>query len=112
MAEPLLTDVFGDAASQTTSNLSVNKADFTTLTPSATNTAESMAVAILLRWEQSLTPEAQNSNPDQSLRVERGTEAVVSVFNADNTVSQFKEFPFTITLRQPYVAPTIDPNQF
>ncbi|MBE9235831.1 hypothetical protein IQ227_07220 [Anabaena aphanizomenioides LEGE 00250] len=111
MAEPTITQIFGAGATQSNTQLAILKADLSGLTATSNNTAESMIVALLLLWEATLTTTAQESNPDQSIRVEKGSESLNTVFN-NGTSTQYKEIPFTITLRKPYIATTIDPDDY
>lgn len=71
MPEPTLIQVFGAGATQTVTTLSIAKADLTALglTASATNTAESLFVALLLLAKASLTPATLETNLDQSISV-------------------------------------------
>lgn len=62
MAEPTLVEVFGAGASQTSTTLTIAKADLTGLTPSATNTAEALLVAILLKAQSVLTEANRSSD--------------------------------------------------
>jgi hypothetical protein len=110
MAEPSLISLFGASATQSSTLLTLTKADFATLTASSSNTAESLLVALLLKWQSILTSTAQSTNPDQSVRVEKGSESIVTDFNQNN--AQYVEVPFTITLRKAYTALTIDPDDF
>jgi hypothetical protein len=110
--EPTLTGLFGAGASQTSTLLTLLKADLIGLTASANNTGEGLLVALLLLWEAQLTPENQTTNAAQSIRVERGTVSLTSTVDADGVVSQWREIPFTVTLRESYVDSGIDPDKY
>lgn len=109
MAEPTLPSVFGLSATQSSTLLTLVKADFSTLTASATNTAEALLVALILQWKSTLTPAAQATNADQSIRIEQGAESIVTDFN---TSTKYIEIPFTLTLRKPYTSIAIDPDDY
>jgi hypothetical protein len=111
--EPTLQALYGANASQTSSQLTIAKGDLTGLTASSTNTAESLLVALLLKWESELTTANQASNSDQSITVVRGTPTLTTEFDATTGNStQYKETPFTLTLRKPYVDSGIDPDDY
>lgn len=61
MAEPTLADVFGSGASQNANVLTIQKSDLAGvgLTASASNRAEALLVAIILRASQSLSETAR-----------------------------------------------------
>jgi hypothetical protein len=113
MAEPTLQDLYGASATQSGSQLTIAKADLTGLTASVNNTAESLLVALLLKWESELTTENQATNASQSVTVVRGTSTLTTEYDTTtNAATQFKEIPFTITLRKPYVDTGIDPDDY
>lgn len=63
MAEPTLQQVFGTGASQTASTITISKADLTQLFPSATNRAEELLVALLLKAGTYLTDANRQLDP-------------------------------------------------
>ena len=67
--EPTLVQVFGSGATQTETQFIINKADLAEvgLTPSETNTAESLFVAIQLKAREHLTETNFQSNTEQNL---------------------------------------------
>ena len=79
MAEPTLAQVFGSNATQTSTTLTITKADLasTGFTPNAANTAESLLAAILAFAGNSLTESNQNSNPDQSIVIDNSFPSVM-----------------------------------
>jgi len=113
MAEPTLQALYGASAAQSNSQLTIDKADLTGLTASSTNTAESLLVALLLLWEAQLTSANQATNPNQSVTVTRGTSTLTTEFDSTTGNStQYKETPFTIALRKPYIDTGIDPDDY
>lgn len=64
MAEPTLTEVFGAAATQTATTLTISKANLAAvgLTASATNTAESLLIALVLQAALQLTETARTGD--------------------------------------------------
>jgi hypothetical protein len=83
MAEQSLTAVFGSNASQTSTDLVIKKSDLieTGLTPSANNTAESLLLAIILKFKLVLTDTARDTNIDQSVAVVDGFSPSVTTRN-------------------------------
>jgi len=111
--EPGLTDIYGANATQSSTQLVIAKGDLTGLTASATNTAESLLVALLLKAMTTLTPANQATNPDQSITVAVGTPTLTTEFDATTqTSTQYKETPITVTLRKPYTDTGIDPDDY
>lgn len=109
MPEPTLTAVFGAGASQTSTQLIISKADLPGLTASATNTAESLLVGLVLKAETALTEANQATNVDQSIRIARGDESITTDFE---TNTKYLENPFTITARRTYTSAGIDPDNY
>ncbi|MCC5597966.1 hypothetical protein [Nostoc favosum] len=83
MAEPTLTAVFGTYAIQDANSLTISKADLASvgLTASATNTAESLLIAIMLKFKSTLTDEARDTNIDQSVAVVDGFSPSITTRN-------------------------------
>ncbi len=80
MAEPAFLEVFGNGAIQTTTELRISKADLSTvgLTPSGTNTPESLLAAIIALAQLRLTELNFDSNMDQSISITNGSDALVT----------------------------------
>lgn len=80
MAEPTLQQIFGTNASQTSTDIILKKADFTdvNLTASATNRAEALFAAIMLKALLYLTPTNQESNVDIQITIEPSYESLVT----------------------------------
>ncbi|MCC5626184.1 hypothetical protein, partial [Nostoc sp. CHAB 5715] len=72
MAEPTLAQVFGANATQTATTITITKADLPRLTPSSTNTAESLLTAILLKAQDGLPQSTFDTNLDQSIYIALG----------------------------------------
>ncbi len=112
MAEPTLADIFGAAATQTATTLTIAKADLTALglTATATNTAESLFVALLLKAKAVLTPTASETNPDQSVTVAEPD------FNAQTLVTRnnqtYRQSSFTVNLQKLDAGSVINPNDY
>lgn len=83
MAEPLLTAVFGANATQDADTLTISKADLTSvgLTPGASNTAESLLIALMLKFKAALTDEGKDTNIDQSVAVVDGFSPSITTRN-------------------------------
>lgn len=78
MAEPSLVQLFGASATQDATTLTIHKADLTGLTPSATNTAESLLAAIAVFAQTTLTTANQASNTDQSITITDSNDNIVT----------------------------------
>ncbi|MEH1809645.1 hypothetical protein [Nostoc sp.] len=83
MAEPTLTAVFGANATQTSTDLVIKKSDLvdTGITPSGSNTAESLLLAIVLKFKAVLTDTARETNIDQSVAVTDGFSPSITTRN-------------------------------
>jgi len=112
MAEPTLTQVFGPGAAQTTTTLSIAKADLASvgLTASATNTAESLFVALLLLAKSSLTPTAQETNPDQSITVTQADFNFQTLVTRNNAT--YRQSTYSVNLQKLDTGSTIDPDDY
>lgn len=112
MPEPTIQQIFGANAAQTATTLSIDKADLVAvgLTASATNTAESLFVALLLMAKNSLTTTAQESNPDQSVTVAEADFNFQTLVTRNN--QQFRQSTYTVNLQKLDTAATIDPDDY
>ncbi len=112
MPEPTLTAIFGAGATQTATTLSIAKADLAAvgLTATATNSAESLFVALLLLAKAALTPTAQETNPDQSITVAQAD------FNFQTLVERnsqtYRQSTYTVNLQKLDTGATIDPDDY
>lgn len=81
MAEPTVEQLFGVGTTQTATTLTIPKSGLTALglTPSATNTAESLLAAILKLCQASLSPTKAAGNPDQSITISDSPASLVAV---------------------------------
>ncbi len=112
MAEPTLTQVFGSGASQTSTILSIAKADLTAvgLTASATNTAESLFVALLLLAKNTLTSTAQETNPDQSVTVAEADFNFQTLVTRNNAT--YRQSTYSVNLQKLDTGNVIDPDDY
>ena len=80
MAEPTLIEVFGTGATQDATTFTIDKNDQVAigLTPSASNTAESLLAAIIAIAQQTLTTTRQESHSEQSIVIEDNLEALTT----------------------------------
>ena len=112
MAEPTLSQVFGAGATQTTTTLSIAKADLAALglTASADNKAESLFVALLLQVKTALTPATLETNLDQSISVAE------SDFNFQTLVTRnnqtYRQSTYSINLQKLDQGNIIDPDDY
>lgn len=109
MPEPTLQQVFGASATQSTTTLTINKADLASvgLTIAADNKAESLLVALMLLARNHLTPANFNTNTDQSLTIEDGFETLTT--RGTGTVRQ-KTLNFNLFKTEPTTE--IDPDDY
>lgn len=112
MAEPSLVQVFGAGATQTANTISIAKADLTAvgLTPSATNTAESLFVAIMLLAKNYLTATALETNPDQSIIIAESEFGFQSLVTRNN--QQYRQSTYTVSLQKLDGLANIDPDDY
>jgi hypothetical protein len=110
MAEPTLVQVFGAGASQTSTTLTITKADLVSvgLTVAADNTAESLLVAILLKAQQQLTQANQDSNVDQSVVISPGF--LPTFVNRNN--ENYRQDTLTVAMDKPAGSTAIDPDDY
>ncbi len=112
MPEPTLVSIFGAGASQTSTVLTIAKADLSAvgLTASATNTAESLFVALLLLAKQALTPASLETNLDQSVSVAE------SDFNFQTLVTRnnqtYRQSTYAVNLQKLDTGNIIDPDDY
>lgn len=110
MAEPTLQEVFGANASQTTTTLTIAKADLVSvgLTASATNTAESLVVAILLKAKEYLNDTNQATNSDIQITVEQSAFPQIISRNSQN----YRQITFNVDLQTVDNSFSIDPDNY
>lgn len=109
MAEPTLQDVFGAGASQTSTTITIAKADLPGLTASANNSVESLIVGLLLKAKVALSQNSFESNIDQSIYIENGFPTFT--FRGTNN-SSYRVDQFTVNLSKLDTAGTIDPDDY
>lgn len=109
MAELTLTQVFGASATQDATTLTITKSDLTStgFTASSSNTAESLVVALLKKWQATMTPTAQESNPDIQVTIEDSFQSIVT-----RNDTQYRQFTKSINLQIEDTTSDIDPDDF
>lgn len=109
MAEPTLIQIFGTNATQDSSTITISKSDLAGvgLTASASNSAESLLVAILLKASAYLTQTAQDANIDQSVVVEQGTSNIITRNN-----QSYREYTINVSASKLDTQTTINPGDF
>ena len=80
MAEPTLIEIFGSGATQDATTLTIDKNDLIAigLTPSASNTGESLVAAIIAKAQETLTASRQESHSEQSIVIEDNLETLTT----------------------------------
>lgn len=111
MPKPSLAEVFGVGASQSATTITIAKADLTAvgLTASATNSAESLLTAILLKAKTYLTEAAFEANIDQSLYLGTGFKST-TIRGTNNT--PYITDQLTVTLAKIDPQDPIDPDNY
>ncbi len=109
MAEPQITDIFGPNAQQTATTLTISKADLATvgLTATATNSAESLLVAILLLAQKYLNDNNQAINPDIQITIAQSFDTLVTRNNAN-----YRQRSYSINMQKPDTSAAINPNDY
>ena len=111
MTAPSLTQVFGANATQTSTTITISKADLATatgLTPSATNTADSLFVAVLLQAATALNSTAQGTNNDIDVTIDdSGYQNLVS----RNSLT-FRQVTYNVNLQTVDSGFTVNPNNY
>lgn len=109
MAEPTLTQIFGANATQTATELILNKADFAAigLTADAANTAESLFAAIVALGQQYLFEANRDLNEDQSIYIEDGLPNLIT--RTDGTYRQQSK---NIIFEKVDTQSTFDPDDY
>lgn len=111
MAEPTLTEVFGANATQTATELILNKADFAAigLTADANNTAESLYLAISFFAQTYLTEANFDSNINQNVYIEKG---LSSFTNRGENNDAYRTDQLTINLAKLDINATLNPDDY
>lgn len=112
MAEPTIQQVFGANAQSTATTLTIAKADLAAvgLTASATNTAESLFVALVLLAKNYLTTANQENNVDQSVVVVNSSFNFLSFQTRNN--QQYRQFSYEVNLQDIYSGTSPDPDNY
>jgi hypothetical protein len=106
--EPTLEQVFGAGTTQDANSITLLKSNMPGLTPSSSNTAESLLVGIVLKAKVNLTADNQALNPDQSITIADGFVPSYTVRNA----IQYRQDDITLSLQKPAGSLAIDPDDY
>ncbi|MDJ0800176.1 MAG: hypothetical protein QNJ51_25780 [Calothrix sp. MO_167.B12] len=109
MAEPTLTEIFGAGATQDATTVTITKASLFGLTPTASNTAESLLAAINLTARQNLTQDAFNADTDRSIYVGTGFPGFA---NRGANNDQYRIDQLTINLAKLDTQSNLNPNDY
>jgi hypothetical protein len=109
MAEPTLSQVFGSGATQNSTTITITKADLAGLTASASNTAESLVIALALKWKSYLNQTNFDANIDQSLVVSDGFSSLTTR-GTENT--PYRTDQIILNLSKIDTGSTIDPDDY
>jgi hypothetical protein len=96
MAEPTLIQVFGAGATQTSTEITILKADLAAvgLTASSTNSAESLLAAIVLTGKAYLTQANFDANTDQSITILPGFNSIVQRSDSAGNFTEYRQFQY------------------
>ena len=109
MAKLTLIEMFGSGATQDATSLTIQKSDLPRLTASASNTAESLLIAILLKAETPLTQTNFDTNIDQSIYISDG---FPSFTNRGTNNDQYRLDQKTINFAKLDTGSIIDPDDY
>lgn len=109
MPEPTLIQVFGDNATQDSSNLIISKADLAAigLTAQSDNTAESLFVALMLKAASYLSETNQTTNQDIQVTISEGFGSLVTRNN-----QSYRQYQYTVELQKLDTATAVNPADF
>jgi hypothetical protein len=110
MAEPTLVQLFGAGASQTATQLLIEKAALSAigLQAGATNTGESLLMCLILIAAQQLTQTNLDANIEQHLVIEPSTQENIVLRNGQ----RFRQTVYTIEVYSPEPDFSINVNNF
>ena len=109
MAEPTFESVFGASAIQDLGSITIAKSDLPGLTASASNTAESLVVAILLKLQSALSQSNFDTNLDQSIYIDNGFPNFA--FRGPEN-SQYRVDQLTVNFAKADTGGAIDPDDY
>ncbi|HYX19067.1 MAG TPA: hypothetical protein VE944_32895 [Nostoc sp.] len=109
MAEPTLVEVFGTGATQDATTITIQKSSLLRLTPSATNTAESLLTGILLKAQAGLSQANFDANIDQSIYLTDGFPGFTT--RGTNNTS-YRVDQLTVNLAKIDTSSVIDPDDY
>ena len=107
MAEATLIEIFGAGATQTATSITILKASLPTLTPIATNTAESLLAGILLQAKTTLTTTRRDSDTSQGIAIESGYDSL-----AYRGATAYYQAALSITLQKINSSTVIDADDY
>ncbi|BAY15710.1 hypothetical protein NIES21_15290 [Anabaenopsis circularis NIES-21] len=110
MSEPTLAQVFGANATQNSSGITISKTDLAAfgLTASGTNTAESLAVALILQMANYLNETNQATNSDIQVTIAKSDfESLVTRNDAN-----YRQVTFNVNLQTIDTTFIIDPDNY
>lgn len=111
MSEPTLTQVFGANAVQDANTLTISKADLASvgLTANATNTAESLIVALLLKASSYLN-ETNQSNTNTDIQVTIANSGFPQIVVRNN--ANYRQITYNVNLQTIDNGFVIDPDNY
>lgn len=113
MAEPTITQIFGSAATQSATTITISKTDLQAvgLTPSASNTAESLLAAVLFLAKNYLTQANFDANAQQSITILPGFNSIVQRDDGSGNFVELRQNQFNVNLHKPDES-MLDPDDY
>lgn len=109
MTIPSLTDVFGSGATQTATTVTIAKADFPTLTASATNNGQQLFTAMLLKAAAKLSSANRTADADIKITIEYGGQTIFPLAGSENLDRQDS---YSIVLHKQVPKADVDPDDY
>jgi hypothetical protein len=110
MAEPTLVQVFGAGATQDATTLTILKSDLASvgLTASASNTAESLLVALILKAAAYLNDTTQTTNADVQVTIADSGFPQIVIRNS----TTYRQITYNLNLQKIDTGFTLDPDDY
>lgn len=104
-----LQQVFGANAVQTSTTITITKADLsgTGFTPSGTNTPDSILAAIIAFAETNLPDSTASTDPTQTVGISDGYQSITTISNAQYLIS-----PKTVNFYKTFTDGSFNPNNY
>jgi hypothetical protein len=109
MTVPSLTDVFGPTATQTATTITIAKADFPTLTASATNNGQQLFTAMLLKAAAKLSAANRTADADVKITIDYTGQTIFPVTGSD---ALDRQDSYSVVLHKQVPKADVDPDDY